>query len=145
MKKLQILCCVCVILLGACATSSKVSTGCNMERIDSGIEKEGGCFVPRVILGERPVVLKLDELTKTGTQYHIKGVIIDNVNNDTVPYPCLYQVSADGERYRIDRKLPIVHENGLFDCSFKSCSTKPQIVIDAVGYQGAAYIVVPKP
>ena len=142
MKKLSFLCCLCAILFLACATSSKLSTCCDMQWMYSPIEKEGDWFVPLLILGERPFELNY-ELTKTGTQYHIKGVIIDKVNNDTVRYPCLYQVSAEGERYRIVRKLCLSDVNGLFDCSFKSCSRKPCIVIDAVGYRGAAYIVTP--
>lgn len=143
MKKL-FLCSILAIICGSCETSTFIAS--DIECFDSCIKEQDGYFIKLLNLGERPFSLKIDELTRKKNQYHIKGVILDNVNQDTIPYPCLYQISPDGHRYKIEKKLCMGNMSGIFDCRFERSHQMDslRIVIDAVGYQGAAYIITDK-
>ena len=75
--------------------------------------------------------------------FKIKGTIIDDVNQDVVPYPCLYLVTADGLKYRIKKELCKGNISGNLDCCFEwsTQKSKPLIAIKAIGYSGSIYII----
>ena len=132
-----------IVIIGACSCSKKITSSYNVSRFDSYVVEEDGFFVKHYELGERQFAFYIDTLSRTGNLLKIKGTIIDDVNQDVVPYPCLYLVSADGLKYRIKKELCKGSISGNLDCCFEwnTQKSKPLIAIKAIGYCGSIYII----
>ncbi len=132
-----------IVVIGACSCSKKNRNSYIFSRFDSDLFEEDGFFVKHYELGERQFTIHLDTLSKAGNMLKIKGTIIDDVNQDIVPCPCLYLVSSDGSRYRIIKELCMGDTSGNFDCCFEWDTQKNNllIAIKAIGYCGSIYSI----
>ena len=134
------------VALGACSCSKKNMRICHISRFDMYFVEEDGFFVKHYELGERQFTFQLDTLSRAGNLFKIKGTIIDDINHDVVPYPCLYLVSADGSKYQIKKEMCMGDISGNLDCCFEwnTQKSKPLIAIKAIGYCGIIYIIEPQ-
>lgn len=132
-----------VVIIGACSCSKKIMRSYQISRFDSCVVEEDGFLVKHYELGDRQFAFYIDTLSRTGNLFKIKGMIIDEINQDVVPYPCLYLVSADGLKYRIRKELCQGNISGNLDCCFEwdTKKSKPLIAINAIGYCGSVYII----
>ncbi len=141
------LCVILVFFLESCTPLKPVSKVYDVTCVDTCIVEENGFFVKRYIIGDRPFSIRIDELTRNGEKFRIKMTVIDNVCNENVPYPCLYLVSVEGSKYRIDKEICTGDISGNIDCIFKWNSPKETslIVVEALGYHGGVYVIKPCP
>lgn len=141
--KTYILVVAAVMVLAACNSPKCALRGYDLECVDSGIENNDGYYEPLHILGDRPIELRMRKVTKNGDRYRIKGTVLDKVCLGNAAYPSLFLVTSERPNYKIIRKLCVGKITGDFNCTFKwdKQTSDPIIVIDAVGYHGAAYSV----
>jgi len=134
-----------IVVIGACSCSKKITRGYLISRFDTDFVEENGFFVKHYELGERQFTFHLDTLSRTRNLFKIKGTIIDDVNQDIVPYPCLYLVSSNGSKYQIIKELCMGDFSGNLDCCFEWDTQKNNllIAIKAIGYSGSIYIIEP--
>ena len=113
--------------------------------VGSSVVEEDGFYVKRLMMGERTFEVQMKELSRKGDMFRLKGTVVDQVSNDSVPYPILCLVSIDGSRYRIVKELCVGDVFGNFDCIVEWEYPKegaPYIVIDALGYRGTVYAIM---
>ena len=132
-----------IVIIGSCSFSKKNTRHYHISRFDSYFGVEDAFFVKHYELGERQYEFNIDTLSRTGNLFRIKGTIIDDVNQDTIPYPCLYLVSSEGSKYRIIKELCMGNISGDIDCCFEwnSQKSKPLIAIKTIGYCGNIYMI----
>ena len=130
-------------IIGSCSCSKKNTRNYHVTRFDSYFGLEDAFFVKHYELGERQYEFNIDTLSRVGNLFRIKGTIIDDVNQDTIPYPCLYLVSSEGSKYRIIKESCMGNISGDIDCCFEwnSQKSKPLIAIKALGYCGNIYMI----
>ena len=147
MRKIVYIVMLPVILLVGCVFSKTISGNDIISRFDSGIAEENGFFVKRYESGARPFTFQIDKLSMNSNVIRIRGSITDDINQDAVPYPCLYLVSDDSLKYRIDKELCIGDILGNIDCCFEwdNQTSNLLIAVSAIGYCGAVYVINSQP
>lgn len=97
-----------VTALAACNSPKGALRGYDLESVDSGIENNDGYYEPLMILGDRPMGLRMMKATKNGNRYRIKGTVLDKVCLGNVAYPSLFLVTSERPNYsRINKYIPI--------------------------------------
>lgn len=130
-----------IVIAESCSCAKEVTGSYHISRFDSCVVEEDMFFVGHYELGERQFVFSIDSISRVGNVFTIKGTTIDSINQDVVPYPCLYLVSKDGLKYRIKKELCMGNVSGNIDCCFEwnIQKSKPLIAIKAIGYCGSIY------
>lgn len=136
-----------MLILGACMNSRTLFRKYDIVCTDSCFAEENGFFIKKYVIGDRLFSVQIEEATRRGDVFRLKGIVFDNVCNEGAPYPYLCLVSVDGSKYKIDKELCRGDSSGKFDCVFKWDIPKEdlRIVIDALGYHGMVYDIKPQP
>ena len=130
----------------ACSQTQKYSKHYEISMLESGIKEQVGCFDNWINLGERPLNISTN-IIRHGNKFKINGIVTDAVTDEPITHFKLYLVSKNVSKYIIIDELNVFYpdSNEYFECNFKwdFPSEYPHIVLDAAGYQGAAYIIKP--
>lgn len=133
-----------MFILCECSSMHKILTQYKLTLLESGIKEIDGYFEHCLNLGERPLEPHI-RITKNKKIFKLSGIVNDGITGESLTHIKLFLVSENHSIYKIEESLEVnfLDSSDCFESIFQwdFQSKSPVVVIDAVGYQGAAYII----